>query len=147
MTTTKVYRADQVTVSLAGIPIRGYGDGEFVRIEMEADDYGDVVGTDGEVTRFKTQDPRATITLILMASSDANDQLSDLADADANSPSGAGIGVFQCRDNNGRSLHRAGACWIARRPNAAFGREVGTREWKLRAVMDKHYAGGNIAIG
>ena len=143
----KIYRADQITASLANIILRGYADGEFVRIEQEADAFGDTVGTDGEVTRWMSKDPRSTITVILMASSDANDALSALHELDINQPGGAGVGVFQCRDNNGRSIYRAGSCWIAKAPNISYAREVPTREWKLRGVTDRNFVGGNITVG
>ena len=52
----KTYDADQVSVLINGIELKGYADGEFLRIEQEGADFTDVVGTDGEVTRSKTND-------------------------------------------------------------------------------------------
>ncbi len=143
-TQVKTYDADQVTVVIAGILVNGYADGEFIRIEQEADDFGDVVGTDGHVTRFKTGDRRATVTLLLMQSSDSNDQLSMLSNLDRNAPHGMGVGAFYVRDRNGRSVYEASACWVKKPPNIAFGREPGPREWTIRVADLKRTDGGNI---
>lgn len=142
----KTYNSDEVTVILAGIPIMGgYADGEFLRIEEEADAFLDVVGTDGEVTRSKSRDGRATVTLILMQSADANDTLSALHTLDKNTPGGAGIGEMLVRDRGGRALYR-GQCWIAKAPSVSFGREAGPREWKLRVPKLIRVDGGNLSV-
>jgi hypothetical protein len=144
----KVYDADKVSVTVAGLIIMtGYADGEFVRIEQEADDFSDVAGTDGEVTRSKTNDRRATATIILMQSSDGNDLLSQLSNRDRNGPNGAGVGPFLVRDQNGRSVYRAASCWIRRAPNVSFGREAGSREWTIRLAKLERVDGGNTTIG
>lgn len=146
--TTKTYNGAEVSVYIAGILIRGgLADGEFLRIEQEADDWLDVVGTDGEVTRSKSNDRRATATLILMQSSDGNDLLSQLSNLDQTTPGGAGVGSFQVRDQNGRARYNAAACWISKAPNVSFGREVGSREWTIRIAKLERVDGGNIAIG
>jgi hypothetical protein len=140
----KIYDADQVTVILASIPIdSGYADGEFLSIEQDTDDFTDVVGTDGEVTRSKTNDRRATITLTLMQSSGGNAVLSALNNLDVNTPGGAGVGTLLVRDKQGTSLYAASKCWIAKPPTATFGREAGSREWKIRCADLKRLDGGN----
>ena len=140
----KIYDANEVTIFIAGIPIdSGFGDGEFLRIEQDSDDFTDVVGTDGEVTRSKTNDRRATITLILMQSSSGNAVLSALNLLDKKVGNGAGVGPFLVRDKQGTSLYSASKCWIAKPPNAAFGREAGPREWKVRVADLERLDGGN----
>lgn len=140
----KVYNADQVQIVVAGIPVTGgWGDGDFVSIESDEDAFSLVVGTDGEATRSRTNNKGATITLTLMQSSDVNDLLSALHALDVNSPGGAGIGPFFCRDGNGRSLYMAESCWIQKRPTAVFGREAGPREWVIRTDKLIAFDGGN----
>ena len=83
MGATKVYDSNRILLTLGGFPIdSGYADGEFLRIEAEADDFSDVVGTDGEVARSKTNDRRATATILLMQTSKANQLLSALSNLD-----------------------------------------------------------------
>lgn len=145
---SKSYDSNQVTVIICGIPmVGGYADGEFLRIENDADLFTDVVGTDGEVTRSPTNDGRALATLILMQSSDSNDILDGIASRDANAPNGAGVGEFLVRDNSGRAIYKARTCWIKKRPNPSFGREAGPREWQIRIPkFDTRVDGGNISI-
>lgn len=140
----KIYDANEVTVIVAGIPIdSGFGDGEFLRIEQDSDDFTDVVGTDGEVTRSKTNDRRATVTLILMQSSSGNAVLSALNLLDKKAGGGAGVGPFLVRDKQGTSLYSASKSWIAKPPDVSFGREAGPREWKIRLADLERLDGGN----
>lgn len=141
---TKVYDADQVSVVIAGIPIAsGYADGEFVRIEQVTEDFTEKVGTDGEVTRSKTNDHRATVTIRLMQTSDGNAALSALNNADKLAPNGAGIGPFLVKDRQGTSLFAGDKCWVKKPPNVSFDREATEREWTLMVSDLVRLDGGN----
>jgi hypothetical protein len=140
----KIYDADQISIMIAGIPITsGFADGEFITIEPEAEDFTDVVGTDGEVTRSKTNDRRATLTLKLMQTSEANALLSALNETDKNTPGGAGVGALLIRDRQGLSLYQAAECWIQKGPNITFDREATAREWIIRCAKLVPFTGGN----
>jgi hypothetical protein len=139
----KHYDADQVSLIVAGIPISGFADGEFLTLEMASDMFSDVVGTDGEVTRSKSNDRRATCTIKLMQSSDSNDLLSALANTDSAAPNGAGVGAFMLKDRNGRMLHAAAACWVQREPDMSLDRAATSREWVIRIASLKRFDGGN----
>lgn len=140
----KVYDANEVTVNVAGLPIEsGYDDGEFCRIEQESDDFTDKVGTDGEVTRSKTNDRRATIAIILMQSSDGNALLSGLNNIDRLAGNGAGVGPLLIRDRQGTALYAAAECWISKPPDVSFDREPTAREWTLRCASLERFDGGN----
>ncbi len=131
----KVYDADQVRISIAGIPIAGgYADGEFCRIERETEAFTDVVGTDGEVTRSKTKDNRATVTVLLMQTSDSNLLLSALHNTDKLTSGGAGVGPLLIEDGNGITLHEAAQCWIQNSPDVSYDREPTAREWIIRCA-------------
>ena len=102
---TKVYDADQVKLTIGGFAIEsGFADGEFLRVEQESEDFTDIAGTDGEVTRSKTNDRRATITVLLMQTSSGNQQLSALSNIDREGPNGVGITPLLIKDNNGDTL-------------------------------------------
>lgn len=139
----RVYDPDQVTVSFAGILVQGYADGEFVRIEQESDDFSDVVGTDGEVSRSKTNDRRATVTFVLMQTSESNDLLSAVSNLDRSLPNGLGVGALYIRDRQGSALYRAASAWISKPPNVSFDRTATSREWTIRCEKLERLDGGN----
>lgn len=131
----KVYDADQVRISIAGIPITGgFADGEFVRIERETEAFTDVVGTDGEVTRSKTKDNRATVTILLMQTASANGLLSALHNIDKLVAGGAGVGPLLIEDGNGLTLHESLKCWVQNSPDVSYDREPTAREWPIRCA-------------
>ena len=139
----KFYSGDRVSVIIAGIPITGYADGEFMRIVKDNDDFGDVIGTDGEVARWATGDDRGTATLLLLQTSSSNALLSALSRLDKSQPGGAGVGNFLVRDQGGSSIYRADQCWVLKPPDVSFGREVGSREWPIRLAKIERTDGGN----
>ena len=139
----KIYDADQISLNIVGIPITsGYADGEFLRIEKETDDFTDVVGTDGSVTRSKTKDERATITVVLMQTADSNAVLAALSQADRAASNGAGVGALFARDRQGTSLYEADECWISKSADATFDREATAREWICRVAKLRDFTGG-----
>ena len=139
----KVYSAKACSMSFANIQLSGWADGDFVSIDNESDAYGDVVGTDGEVTRWESNDDRGNVILTLMQSSSTNDQLSALHQLDKLSVNGAGIGSFYFKDTNGTSAYSGEAAWIVKPPKADFGREAKPREWHIRVAKLKRVDGSN----
>lgn len=137
------YSPDEVDVLFAGIPITGWADGEFLTIEWTTDRFTSTAGTDGEVTRNRSGDFRATATVRLMQTSDSNDLLSALANIDRRARNGAGVGAFLVRDNQGRSLYTAANAWIRRPPNVSFDREATVREWVIEIANLEDFTGGN----
>jgi len=144
-TNLKVYNADEVTIVIGPVLVQsGLADGEFLRIEQETDDTEDVAGTDGEVAVSRTNDRRATATVLLMQTSDSNDGLSTLS-ALAKEAAGmaGGIVPFLVKDKNGRTLHTAANCWVRRAPDRSFDRTAGTNEWQVRLSHLARFDGGN----
>lgn len=140
----KIYDADQITIVVAGILINsGYADGEFCSIQQDTDDFTDVVGTDGEVARSKTNDNRATITISLMQTATANALLSVLSNIDKIASNGAGVGPLLIKDLAGTSLYAASKCWVAKAPDVTFDRGATSREWKIRCADLVRLDGGN----
>lgn len=139
-----VYDPNEITIMVCGIPIEGgFADGSFVEVDQDSDDFDDVVGTDGDVTRSKTNDRRATVTLTLMQSSEANALLSALNNLDRKQSNGAGVGPLLIKDNQGTSLYAAEKSWIAKPPTAGFDKKAGPREWKIRVADLERFDGGN----
>lgn len=139
-----VYDADKVTVNVCGIPIdSGLADGEFVRIAQNEDAFTTYVGTDGFVTRSKTNNRTAVVTLSLAQTSAGNTALATLYNLDINAPNGAGVGTFICRDRNGTAVFKASKAWIQKPPDVAFAREATVREWTIALADLERFDGGN----
>jgi len=140
---TTTYDFDQVTVALGPIIIDGFQDGEGVTIEPGAETFTHVVGTDGKVTRSKTLNRTATVTIKLMQSSAANDLLSALHVVDRDAPNGAGVVTLFIRDDSGRALYKASEAWISSPPSVTFDREATAREWIISCSKLERVDGGN----
>lgn len=131
----KIYNADEVSIVFGVLPIAGgLGDGEFLRVEQLTDAFEDVVGTDGEVTRSKTNDRRVTVTLTLMQTSQWNAALSLLHEADKNTAGGTGVLPLLIKDNNGIGIWTAKDAWIVKAPDLTFDRTATGREWVFRCA-------------
>jgi Protein of unknown function (DUF3277) len=142
--TVKVYDANQVSMIFMGIPITsGYEDGEFLTIEQTMADFEVVTGTDGSVTRYRTNNRHATIKVKLMQSSSGNAALSVINTLDISTPGGAGIGPMLIRDRQGTSIYTASKCWVAKPPDVKFDRKPVAREWILECADLVRLDGGN----
>lgn len=138
----KTYNADQVTVAYGPVLLgSGQADGEFLRVEQEADDFSDVVGSGGEVVRSKSNDRRATVTVILLQTATENDLLSALSTVQRET--GLGSEPLLVRDTNGRTVYKAEQAWIMRAPDATFDRGATSREWAIRCADLVRFDGGN----
>jgi len=137
------YIPDQVVVTVAGITLEGFGESSIIRIEPADDAWKAKVGVDGQVSRSRSNNRMARVTVTLMATSKSNAALSALYNLDRNSPNGAGVGAFQVRDLQGMSLNRADECWIARLPTVEYGGEVSEREWQFDVAELEFGEAGN----
>lgn len=140
----KIYDADQVTCIGVGVPIdSGYADGEFIKIEMADDAFKTKVGTDGEITRSKSNNFLAKVTIRLMQTSDANALLSAVHELDKKAPNGKGVGPFLVKDRQGTSLHAGQFSWVTKAPDVSYDREATEREWELAVILEERLDGGN----
>jgi hypothetical protein len=141
----KIYNADEVTAAFGPVLIEsGLADGEFLRIEQESDDISDVAGTDGEVAASRTNDRRATVTIILMQTSSSNDQLSVLSNLAKTAPGMAGaVHPLLIKDRNGRAIYTAQNAWISKAPDVSFDRTATAREWTIRCANLIRVDGGS----
>lgn len=127
-----------------GVPISsGLADGEFLTVIQTENDFEEVVGTDGETTRSKTNNHNADIKVRLMQTSDGNAALSAINNLDKSQPNGAGIGAMLIRDRQGTTLFTASKCWIKKPPEASFDRKAKEREWLLHCSDLTRLDGGN----
>ncbi len=145
---TKVYNPDEITIVMGPVLITdGFADGEFLRIESAAPLAQSVVGASGEVAVSRSNDRRATVTIILLQTAAANLGLSVLANLFKLSPNSAGAIVpFLAKDQNGISLYTAQNAWVMQEPAAGFDRTAQSREWQIEAANMVRIDGGNTAV-
>jgi hypothetical protein len=129
----KRYDAAQVTVCLMGILVdSGFAEGEFLTIKQNAPDYEIVVGTDGQVTRSRTNNRSAEIELKLMQTSDGNTLLSAMSNTGLLTANGSDIGILLVRDRiSGLCMYTAQNCWIAKPPDVTMDIKATSRVWTL----------------
>lgn len=136
------YAAEKVVITVGGVIVSGYDDGDFVTIQYDDDRYTHKAGADGEVGRAKTGSRAGTIEITLSATSAANDELNAIFLLDnlggIDNPIPVGVA-----DLSGRSGVVATKAWIKTAPEMTFGKEIGTRVWTLQAAALVMTYGGN----
>lgn len=135
-TAVKRYDAAQVTLVFMGILIdSGFAEGEFLTLTQSAPTYEVVVGTDGQVSRSRTNNQHATIKVKLAQTSDGNTFFGALLNAGILAKNGADIGPMLIRDRvSGICQYTASKCWIAAPPEVTLDNKVTTREWELQCA-------------
>ncbi len=141
----ETYDPKLYTCVVAAIPVdaEAYADGEFIKVEKDTDKFTDVSGTGGGVARAKQHDDRATVTLTVLQTAAINAVLSTLANLDAETDGGAGVGPFLLKDRGGLTVYAGSECWIARMPDVTLEKGVTARVWKIRVAKLKPFEGGN----
>lgn len=131
MSSLKVYDPDQVLIYFGGAIIQGFADGEFITVEQMTEGFQEVIGTDGEVARSKTNDHRVKIVLKLMQTSSSNAFLSALHNVDLYTPNGAGVTTFSMQYLQGGTICQGNQAWIVKYPDASSDRTAKSREWEI----------------
>lgn len=137
------YNLDQVSFSLAGIPILGgYGEGGSINIKRNTEIFENTVGRAGHVVRSRTNDKTGTVELTLLQTDDANSQLAALARLDEGTPHGAGIGVLQIRDRENGDEYVSAKSWIQAWPDTDLDRKASDRTWMIYCEDLQFFPGG-----
>lgn len=139
---TTTYDLDMMTIALGPILMDGFQEGEAVTIETP-ETFTMKVGADGKVTRSKTLNLSAIVTINLMQSSASNDLLGALHLLDRNAHNGAGISPLYIRDRSGRAVYTAAQAWIAKAPDVSFGNEPAPRAWVIHCSRLNRIDAGN----
>lgn len=129
---SKTYDPKLFDIIWGGILMDGFAEGTKLTIASEVEGFSDTVGVDGEVTRNRMHDRRATATLSLMQTSATNDRLSAAYENDRNAINGAGVGSFRVVDRAGTTVYEASKAWISNDPDVEISTEATTREWTFR---------------
>lgn len=150
MTAMKVYDPDQYRCTFNGFSFSkgagasGYADGIFVSVEQMEPSFLTKVGTDGTVSRSKTNARLVKLLVRLMnTESESNGFLSTMLALDESNPNGAGVGAFSLEDLQGTTRFFASKAWVSGPPKQALDREANEREWEIHGVRDILIVGGN----
>lgn len=136
------YDFDQVSCIFGPIISDDFEQGG-ISVEFTEPTFSMIVSLDGKVTRSKTLNHTAKITITLLSSSATNDQFGAWLTMDDRAPNGAGITNFFLKDNSGRSVYEATEAWIEGPPSATFVREATARAWVICCSKLERFEGGN----
>lgn len=140
----KTYDPRKFDIVFAGIHLNeGVADGTFVVYSSTTPGFSSKVGVDGEVTRSRQHDRRATVRLTLMQTSEINDRLSAAYEADRQAINGQGVGSFLIRDRSGTTLVEASRAWISDDPDLNLEQTASSREWLFELADAKATHGSN----
>lgn len=146
MSGVKTYDPRNVQIICGGVPISGFADGTFVSVASDEDLYNKTVGADGEVSRARSNNRAATVTLTLKQTSQSNDVLSAFAAADA--ASNGGVFPLMIKEiGTGSTLVFAQAAWIQAYPNVDYSKDIEDRAWVLACGTLDRFVGGNSNSG
>lgn len=140
--TTRTYDPALVNISFSGLPLGGFAPDTFLQVERNEDGFTLMVGAGGEAARSQSRNRSGRVTLTLLATSQTNDVLSAIANADE--LGGTGVGALFIKEFNGTTLVLAESAWIMKQPTIERGAEVTTVEWVFECEELTMFAGGLI---
>lgn len=138
----KSYDPRRVQLIVGVAKITGYMSGTSISAEPMGDGSTSVAGMDGDVARAMNTDPRWSINVNLLQSSDSNQMLSGLYAADKAS-SGNGVVPVMLQDNNGTTLLAGAQGWVLRPANIEYGNEITGRSWTIHMVAEIENVGAS----
>jgi hypothetical protein len=131
----------QVIVTVGGVPISGFTEGTAIEIVRNEPTWSMIVGSDGLVTRSKTNNFSGTLTITLKQSSPSNDVLSGFLALDE--ATNSGIVPVLVKDISGNSIYFSARAWINQYPNSTFGKDITDRTWTLSLDEADIFVGSN----
>lgn len=140
----RTYDFNKVKLIIGGVPIRGFTDGTGIMIETVEDDFTTVSGSDGEASRSKSNNKVATLTITLANTSDSNDYLSFLRNADQASNQGVRNVIME--DFGGTTVVTSPAGYVRKMAPIERGKEITDSEWVLDLTQTAINNGGNPKI-
>lgn len=138
----KTYDPKNVQIIMGGVPITGFADGTFIDVAMDEDQFTKTVGGDGEVSRAKSNNQCATVTVTLQQTSGSNDVLSGLYQADKLNNAGA-VPLMIKEIGTGKTLCFTQAAWVERLPNTTYSKDIEERAWTIATGQLEIFIGGN----
>jgi len=140
---TGTYNPAEVVVTVGGVILSGFSDGDHIIARRNEDVSSMRAGNDGGVGRAINPNKSGEFEFKLLQTSQANDLLSTLVNADDLVNGGKSQFPIAVLDGSGRSLAVATQCWVKTLPEMTFGKETGERVWVFSAADLKMQIGGN----
>ncbi len=138
----KVYAADQVAVTFAGILLEAEGDDQFVTITKTNDTFTYKEGVNGFGTRSRRKGKLYRVEVTLPQTSEKNALLSLLHKADQES-NGSGVAPLGIIDTNGTSVFVSPESWIVKIPDWSAAAEADVVTWMWDCHNGDMLVGGN----
>ena len=142
---TGSYDPSQVIVTIGGVIVSGFSDGDSIVVRRNEDAYSMRAGNDGGIGRARNPNMSGEFEFRLLQTSGANAALSALVATDDLTNQGLPTFPIQVLDGSGFSLAIASQCWIKTVPEMTFGKEVGERTWVFSGADVRMFHGGNSA--
>lgn len=136
------YAAEKVVITIGGLILSGFVDGDFVTVKYDEDRYTKKAGADGEVGRSKNASRAGSFEVSLSGTSAANDKLSALFNLTQIGGIDPPIPVAVA-DLSGRSLAAASNAWIKTVPDLVLGKDITDRKWLFDCADLVINIGGN----
>lgn len=124
------YSAEQVIITIGGVIVTGFADGDFCVAKYADPRYTAKAGADGEVGRSKTASRMGTIEITLSHTSAANAELSDLFKLGMVGGTDAVVPITVA-DLSGGGLVTASAAWLDTAPDFTRGKEISDAVWLI----------------
>lgn len=118
----KTYDPEDITMIVNGVILTGFADGTFVAVEQDEEDYTPHVGAKGEVSRAVNANKMGKITTTLKHVSPSNTYLNELS-------KGRDMFPVSVVNQNLGTTEGGNDCWIEKRANSEYGKEISEREW------------------
>ncbi len=125
--TVNSYDAQAVILTIGGLPITGFRDGDKVSVEADGDLWTKQVGVDGAVSRSRQNQPGGKITVGLMYGEAANAILETFKTLDL--LTGHAPVTISMFDVNGGVTVFSGTAWLMKQPGVPIARDNGEIEW------------------
>ena len=129
---TRTYDPKKVILTVGPYVMGGYADGTFITVRRDEDAWSKKVGTDGEVTRAKSNNLAGHIEVVLDMASPSNDALTALATLDEVSNGGVvPVTVREVGNASGLPILVSEAGWVKKKADQAFSKKSEDRTWTI----------------
>ena len=137
----KTYDPKMIVITFGAVPISGYAEGTFVRVNRSGDAFSKSKGAGGDVERVNRNQGDFEVSVTLQQTSSSNSELSAILAADQ--VSNAGVFPLTIKDLlTDKVLFFAPQAWIRKDPEWEDGDELNSREWTFDTGIAANLVGG-----
>jgi len=127
----KSYSFSNVNVIFGVLELQEFAEGDdVVTATPDKEQFSDMAGAKGDVTRSQTNDNRATIVIKLLQTSSSNKDLTLLYTADR--ATGAGVFPLVIQDKEAGETFICKNAWVQKYPDVKRGQAPNVMEWTFR---------------